>query len=169
MPLGTAAYSCQLACQPAAVPPQLATVGPALERINAAAAAMPDTLKITNIETHVLLVPDVNPEAMSSSQDEFRASVPASACQLGTLAACLLPHALTPLRSLAQSWRSPRPRRMGARSSGWARATPTPGSCASASTPSARTSSASASSRCCSARTRWRSSASGRRCTRGRT
>jgi hypothetical protein len=29
-------------------------------------------LKITKIDTHVLLVPDVNPEAMSSSQDEFR-------------------------------------------------------------------------------------------------
>ena len=35
---------------------------------------MPDTLTILNIETHVLLVPDVNPEAMSSSQDEFRPS-----------------------------------------------------------------------------------------------
>ena len=32
---------------------------------------MPDFLRIVDIKCHVLLVPDVNPGAMSSSQDEF--------------------------------------------------------------------------------------------------
>jgi hypothetical protein len=40
---------------------------------------MPDVLKITGLDCHILLVPDVNPEAMSSSQDEFLVVVSATA------------------------------------------------------------------------------------------
>ena len=58
---------------------------------------MPDTLTILNIETHVLLVPDVNPEAMSSSQDEFRPS-PAPRPPLPT------PHSLAEWVSACSQW-----------------------------------------------------------------